>query len=218
MADVVADAYASSLVETLAAQALEQAEAWTYLVGMRIAVLENEHREQLPMLVEIEKEAPTLAPLSNEHDQTLNVLQAIHESGHRLRIQGRFMVCQGCRLRTAVGNVRKWLDKKCPALHWQDTQIVAEISTASEDVPPQSAVSESTKIWVSRAKARQMRTHRLMTKRNHIRAGKTIKKQAEKRAAQLACSDFVSRLATMSKKDLPFEVHQTHWRVIELCW
>ena len=181
---------------------------------MRLATLEAEYRATLP-----EKVWVNAAKLNEPEGKTAceyiaEVLQAIHEKGHKLCKRGAFIVCAHCRIRRKPGNHTKWIEEQCPGIVKVDTST--DTATIQESAPIQGDPVEKNWIQVSRATAKRLGAERRKAERIFAAKAKQVKAAGQALAVQTSCTALVDELEILEETQIPFEIHSSHSQVIEL--
>ena len=205
-----ADALADAVVPKLAWQQLEKAEMITFLVAMRLAILEEEARQGMDDKVRVK--VPT--EINEEHNltaQTLmwNVEQSIRQAGHVLCVRGAFVHCVRCKRKKRFGNTSAWARTACNSGQaLADKRDRAPLTSAS-NVNNRDEAPEY--VLVTRARKRAMQRERAqLLKEQASKRQKVIEEAEEKLAESLCnnCQDFAGGEAEWD--DIPFDIHPSH--------
>ena len=155
LADAAADAWASSQVNNLLVQDYEHAECAAYMIARRLAILEAERRSTMPLTVQIPKFDPDLGPIGTLQGFAEELQQRVREIGHVLLPEGRYVICQSCRMRRKAGNVQDWARKPCLA---RTRESVGDRDPLAVAAPQEEQNIEL--VTVSRASAKKIKARR----------------------------------------------------------
>ena len=174
------------------------------------------------MLVEIDRDAQVLPMITPMREQAETALSSLRSSGHDLELKGKFVKCRRCRRRSSHANLQKWVSNVCPGFNptvangnigqsqcqgGESTAVVQHQEVAQTNTP---------KVLVSRARAKVIRRHRNKAAKAHRRQAKEVRRQAQVQAVHAACAEKLETLPSLQADQLPFQVHATHGKIVEL--